>query len=108
MFTTRERAEQQLGRMGEEAVPALRAALSGKQSAEARRRMEHALEVARIAPLPPDTLRGVRALEVLEAIATMEAETILEKLARGTPEARVTQEAKASLKRRAERSAGTP
>jgi RNA polymerase sigma factor (sigma-70 family) len=106
MFTTRERAEQQLGRMGEEAVPALRAALSGKQSAEARRRMEHALEVARNASLPPDTLRSVRALEVLEWAATVEAKAVLEKIALGTPEARLTQEAKASLKRLADRSAG--
>ena len=86
----------------------MRAALSGRQSAEARRRTEHALEVARTAPLPSDTLRGVRALEVLESAATVEAKAVLEKLALGTPEARLTQEAKASLKRLAKRAAGKP
>ncbi|HEV3084651.1 MAG TPA: sigma-70 family RNA polymerase sigma factor [Gemmataceae bacterium] len=107
-FATRERAERELQHMGEAAVPALRTALSGKLSPEARRRLESALEAARLAPLPPDTVRSVRALEVLEAAATVEAQTVLERLARGAPEARLTQEAKASLEHLAKRSAGKP
>src|SRR5207302_3923214 len=58
MFTTRERAEREPRGMGVEAVPALRAPLSGKQSAEAPRRAEPAAEPARTTPFPADTLRG--------------------------------------------------
>jgi hypothetical protein len=47
----------------------------------------------------PETVRLVRAVEVLEHIGTAEARELLELLARGTPEARITREAKAALTR---------
>ena len=51
---------------------------------------------------------GLRAVEVLERIGTPEARQVLAKLADGAPEARLTQEAKASLQRLAKRSAPGP
>jgi hypothetical protein len=56
----------------------------------------------------PEVLRGVRAVEVLEQIDTTEGQRLLESLAQGTPEARLTQEAKASLERLSRRHAWTP
>jgi hypothetical protein len=44
----------------------------------------------------------LRAIEVLEHIGTPEARQVLDTLARGAAVARVTQEAKASLKRLAQ------
>jgi hypothetical protein len=47
----------------------------------------------------PEGLRVLRTIEVLEHIANPEARQVLEQLAGGMPEARVTQEAKLSLRR---------
>jgi hypothetical protein len=104
-FAVRERAVQELGRRGESAETALRQALKRSPSLEARRRMERLLEQFRRSPLAPDLLRSLRAAEVLERIATPEARRLLEELARGAREARLTREAKASLQRLAGRQA---
>ncbi len=50
----------------------------------------------------------LRALEVLEHIGTAEARSLLEDLAKGVPEARLTREAKASLTRLAKRPVRKP
>jgi hypothetical protein len=47
----------------------------------------------------PETLRALRAVAVLEDIASPEARRVLEQLAKGTAESRLTREAKASLLR---------
>jgi hypothetical protein len=52
-----------------------------------------------------ERIREVRAVEILEHIATPEAVKILKRLSRGAPESRLTWEAMTSLKRRAERGA---
>jgi hypothetical protein len=57
---------------------------------------------------PSESLRPFRALEVLEHLGTPEAQQVLESLAQGAPEARLTQEAKASLERLAKRSVAKP
>jgi hypothetical protein len=46
-----------------------------------------------------ESLRNLRAVAVLEHIASAEARKLLDTLATGAPEARLTQEAKASLAR---------
>jgi hypothetical protein len=50
-------------------------------------------------PPSPKWLRTVRVLQVLETIGTPKAKQILEGLARGASEARLTEEAQASLQR---------
>jgi RNA polymerase sigma factor (sigma-70 family) len=106
-FARREAATKRLAELGELAEAGLRAALRGKPSPEVRRRIEGLLA-------PPQLVRSVearralRAVRVLECVGTPEARQHLETLSRGAPEARVTQEAKASLQRRARRPASSP
>jgi hypothetical protein len=97
-FGVREKATQGLLEIGEPAKPALRTALAGKPSAEVRRRVEAIL--AQLDPAKsPDRLRFLRSLEILEHIGTSDAQEVLQTLAAGAPEARLTQEAKGALMR---------
>jgi WD40 repeat protein len=107
-FEVRQRAARELERLEERAVPALREALAGKPSAEVRRRAEELLDRLEGPAPPPGELRRLRAVEVLEQIGTADARTALEGLAEGTPEARLTQEAKASLERLARQHPAAP
>jgi WD40 repeat protein len=103
-FAVREKATRELKALGPAAVPILRQALEGKPTAEARRRMEQLLEILSGFALAPDVLQGLRAVEVLEKIATPPARKLLETLAAGLPTARLTEEAKTALERLAKRS----
>jgi RNA polymerase sigma factor (sigma-70 family) len=98
-FKIRTRASQELEELGELAETALRKALAGNLSLEARRRAENLLHKVEAQILSPKRLLTLRALEVLEHIGTREATQVLQKLAKGAPEARLTQEAKTSLER---------
>jgi hypothetical protein len=105
-FAVRRRASAALEKMGTEAEPALRKALAGNPSLEVRRRIEALVEKIQ-APIPPaKERREIRAVEILEYIAAsgggatpLAAVDLLKALATGAPEARLTQEAKASLRR---------
>jgi hypothetical protein len=106
-FATRQRASKELSKLDHLAEPALRKALSGQPSLEMRRRIQQLLE--RLASPPSGAqLRPLRAVEVLEHLGTAEARRLLEMLAQGAAEARLTQEAKASLQRLAPRPARQP
>jgi RNA polymerase sigma factor (sigma-70 family) len=102
-FAVRERATVELEKMGMLARPALSRALATKPPLEARRRLQRLLDksvqeqVESI--VPSECLRTLRALEVLERIGTPEARQVLRAMAEGTPEAWLTQEAKAALNR---------
>jgi hypothetical protein len=100
-FAVRESAKQELEKLGEIAAPACRKALEQKPSVEARRRLEALLEKQSREWQNPSSerLRTLRAVEVLEHIGTPEARQVLETLAKGAPEARLTQEAAESLQR---------
>ncbi len=106
-FTARQEATEGLEQLGELAAPALRRLLADRPSLEVRRRAEAILEKllsgAAWAASTPERLRQWRALQVLELLGTAEARQVLEKLARGAPGARVTEEARAALKRLAQR-----
>jgi WD40 repeat protein len=100
-FTVREQAAKELGQLSERVEPALRRLLQDKPPLEVRNRVEAILAGAR--PVPPAaTLRGLRAIQVLERIGTPEARGVLRNLARGAA-ARETREAKAALERLAAR-----
>lgn len=101
-FKTREQATEELEKVGEQAVPVLKKALAGRPSLESRKRMERLIEQwTSETPLP--LLRGLRAIEVLEHIATADARQVLQTLAGGAAQDRLTREAKASLGRLAHR-----
>jgi WD40 repeat protein len=107
-FEVRQRASEELERVGEQAEPALRTALAGEPAPEARRRMERLLGKL-VGPFTSlDQLRTLRAVEVLESIGSTEARRVLEKLSSRTAEARLSREAKAALGRLERRSATTP
>jgi hypothetical protein len=107
-FSIRKKASDELEKIGEAAAPSLRKALTGEPSAEARKRSEELLAKAADKPPGGETLRSLRVVEVLEHIATPESRQLLRKLAVGTPDARLTREAKAALERLAKRPTGAP
>ncbi len=107
-FGEREKATKQLEELEELAAPALRKLISGKPHLEVQRRAERLLGQLDGILTSPERLRSLRAIEVLEHICTPEAQDVLRTLAKGGPEARLTQEAKASLERLAKRAALRP
>ena len=96
-FATREKAASDLNEIADRAEPLLRKALAKKPSAEAKRRIERALEAA--GPGAPARLREMRAVEVLERVGTPEARKLLDQLAEGAEGAYLTREAKAAIAR---------
>lgn len=98
-FDVREKASRELEKLGELAGQAMSKELANKPPLEVRLRIVPLLAKIERQELSSTTLRQVRATEVLEHIATPEARDLLKKLAAGAPEARLTQEAKASLER---------
>jgi hypothetical protein len=96
-FGKREEAHRELERLADQAERALRQALAGKISLETRRRIEKLWPTVLVPKAK--TLQGVRAVAVLERIGTPEARKLLRTLSAGAAEARLTTEAKASLRR---------
>ena len=99
-YSVRLAAEKALRDLGVKAEPALRAALKANPTLEMRQRLEAVLET--LDPwqrLTGDALREVRAVQVLERIATPEARHILERLAQGTAPTRLNRAAQAALAR---------
>src|SRR5262249_47089835 len=94
-FEVREQASKELGGLGCLAEPALRKALDGRPSAEARRRLTALLEKVTAATPTPEEVRAIRVVEALEQAGTATARRLMTDLAGGTPEARLTREAKA-------------
>jgi RNA polymerase sigma factor (sigma-70 family) len=107
-FTVREEARKRLEVMGEQAAGALRRVLAEKPSLEVHRRARALLAKLRGPVTQPQTLRALRAVAVLEDVGTPQARQVLETLAKGEPEARLTLAAKASLQRLARKAAARP
>ncbi len=104
----REHATLELEKLGELARPTLIEILKGQPSAEAKERAKQLLaKLDRQAP-SLEVMQILRAIEVLEHIGTPEAKEVLDKLTKGAPSARITEDAKASLQRLAKRQAASP
>jgi len=86
-----------LERLGELAVPLLQKRLGEKPSLEEARRIEELLR--KTVRWRADQFQALRAIQSLEYMGTAAARQVLESLAGGAPESRLTQEAKASLRR---------
>ncbi len=98
-FEDRERAMGELQQLGEQAEPAVKRFLADRPSLEARRRVEQVLEKVSGLPPPPERLREVRALEALERMGSGDARRLVETLAKGAADARLTRDAEAALAR---------
>ena len=107
-FDVREKAERELDGLGDLAEAALRKALEGQPPAELRRRAERLLEKLDGPVTSPERLQQLRTLEVLEQVGTPPAEKVLEGVAQGAAESRLTREAKASLQRLVRRRPAVP
>lgn len=79
MFAARQKAAEELEKVGPAAEAALRKALAGKPTLEARQRLEQLLVRATV--LAPDRLRELRAIQALEQVATPDAKQLLATLA---------------------------
>jgi hypothetical protein len=98
-FARRRAAMAELRRREFAARPALRRVLKGKPSLEQRRRVELLLPKLEEPMTVPEVLRAWRSVAVLEQIGTDEAKALLQRLAGGSPDARLTQVARAALGR---------
>jgi hypothetical protein len=94
----RDQASAQLNDIGEQAVPALRKA-SESASLEVRKRARQLLDRLDRPVVTGPAARPVRAVELLERLGTAPARKLLEELAGGAAQARLTQEARGALKR---------
>jgi len=99
-FDVRKKAVAALQDLGPAAEPALRRALETTESAEVRARARELLgKLKDPDALPAAVLAKLRALEAVANMETPEARALLKELAQGEAKDRLTQEAKAALKR---------
>jgi hypothetical protein len=103
-FAVREKARNELERLGELAGPALRDAAASAPSAEARQIARRLLETLAHRALPLDQVRMLRAIEALELAGTSPATDLLKRLAGGAAESAPTIAAQAAVQRTNERS----
>jgi WD40 repeat protein len=99
-FSVREKATEELAKLGISARPALREALASAKSGEVLRRCEELLTRLKDEPLTTEYLRELRAAAVLEYLDIPDAERVLAKLAQGGAGARMTRLAQEALRRK--------
>jgi WD40 repeat protein len=101
LFSVREQASRQAAELGEPAEPHLIEALKTTTSAEARHRIRRLLAeiAARPLVLTAEEQRAIRAVQIIEQIGGDGSRAIFERLAKGQPSARITQEATNALAR---------
>jgi WD40 repeat protein len=99
-FTTRKKANDELGAVGEGALEALREELkTPNASLEKRRLIERLIDRIEKGVSPVEVLRQTRALEILEQLGTQDARIALEEIAKGARSARLTRDVRQALKR---------
>jgi dipeptidyl aminopeptidase/acylaminoacyl peptidase len=98
-YVVRRDAERELETLGMQAGSSLQQVLRGKPSLELRRRAERLLDLVEDEQPGFEELRVLRALELLEQLATKEAARLIERIAAGAPGARPTRQAQSSLAR---------
>jgi hypothetical protein len=107
-FAVREKATQELDSLGDAVAADLAGALAGKPPAEQRRRLQALLDRLRDPGASPARLRELRAVTALEQAATPEARQLLEQLGGGAAGARLTDDARAALRRLVRPAGGQP
>jgi hypothetical protein len=104
-FDVREKADKELAKLGEAALPNLRRSVADSLSPEVRRRCQYLIDALDERSLSLEHVVALRAVDVLEQVGSFEARSALNALAAGLPDARLTREAQASLNRLARRPA---
>ena len=97
-------ANTELEKLRDIVEPDLGKALDAEPSLEARKCLESLLAKPHLIQ-SPETLRAIRAVQVLEKVGTDEARSLLVMLSKGVPTAHGTQDAKGALERLAKRNA---
>lgn len=103
----RENASNQLQKIIDQAEGPLRSSIALNPSEDFRKRVKELLASLDVCK-SSERLRSIRAVEALETIHTSEAVDVLQHLAVGAPDALLTKEAKASLKRLKEKRSDAP
>jgi len=98
-FEVRESASRELEKLGAGIQPAVRQALEGRPTPEVRRRLEGLLQTPAAVSRSPELLRHLRAIAVLEQIASKDARQLLSTLGGGVAHAPETIAAKSALER---------
>jgi RNA polymerase sigma factor (sigma-70 family) len=98
-FAVREAASKGLDGLDEQVLPYLESTLKSTKSEEVRKRVGRILERRWGAAIPPERLRQVRAVGVLERIGDGESKDLLKKWAGGPAGALLTAEAAGAVKR---------
>ena len=98
-YAVRERAQRELQEHFRRSEALLRKTLEGPASTEVKNRINRMIAAYFAANPPPDQLRDLRAIEVLEQIGTPEARDLLRRLGSGEVPTRVSRDAAESLKR---------
>jgi WD40 repeat protein len=102
-FAARQKAMRELEGLGDRAESELARTLHGQASLEVRQRIEQLLSKLQTPVAAPGLLRSLRAVEVLEQIGLPEAAQILQTLAAGGTDNRLTKVAATALSRLAKR-----
>jgi WD40 repeat protein len=102
-FAVRDKATRELERLAEVAGPALHKANVKGLSLETRTRLEKLLGRLTAPFASPEQLRSLRSVEVLELTGSDDARLLLQQLAGGAAEARLTKHAAAAVERLARR-----
>jgi WD40 repeat protein len=98
-FNVRDNAYKELAELGKLAEAALTKILEGASSVELRRRAQDLLARLEGSTETPERRRVLRAIEILERLATPDARGLLARLANEATEAEMAREARASLQR---------
>jgi hypothetical protein len=98
-FKVRRRAESELEELGELAGRALRKALADDRPLDLHRRVQRLLDKLSGQVPPAGQMGSLRAVELLELIGNAGARHLLQELASGAPDARLTREAKSAVER---------
>ena len=99
-FTTRQKATEDLEKLGPLAEPALKKVLEGQPGLETRQRVEKLIQrLESNAEPPPEQLRAIRAVRILEWLGTTESRAVLGGHAKGAPGARLTVDAQEAIER---------
>jgi hypothetical protein len=105
-FQTREKAQRELEDVGDLASGILKKTLAARPSPELRRRIERILDRSKAAS--PEKRQCLRAIDVLEQLASPDAKDLLRTLSEGAPGTRITVAAREALDRLASAAKANP